>query len=134
MECGADAVECTCNAFECMAVYAHVHVLFHLSSFQLHLHAFGARAGAFGLHILALRYETACKGDLPEECEEEGDPMETYKCLKMVCQSMHKVESAELLYGTDFKKSVVPCRLNPLNLTCTCKGSGAFSTVHYDAF
>ena len=28
-----------------------------------------------------------------------------------------------MLYGTDFKKSVVPCRLNPLNLACTCKGS-----------
>ena len=37
---------------------------------------------------------------------------------------MHKVESAAKMFGADKVQQVcLPCRLNPLKLLCTCKGS-----------
>ena len=51
-------------------------------------------------------------------------PMESFKEARDYCQCMHKVASAEHYFGIDTeesKKSVLPCRLNPARLLCTCK-------------
>ena len=40
-----------------------------------------------------------------------------------VCQSMHKVVKAEDFFPQGSEKCVLKCRLNPMRLLCTCKGS-----------
>ena len=50
--------------------------------------------------------------------------MEAFKEVCDICQSMHRVASADYIFGIDSedsKKSVLPCRLNPERLLCTCK-------------
>ena len=57
-------------------------------------------------------------------CCEGATHAETLKNVQDVCLSMHKVESAESLFGVGTaEKHVIPCRLNPANLLCTCKGA-----------
>ena len=48
---------------------------------------------------------------------------EIYLKTRDVCQSMHKVAKAADLYPSGYKKCVLKCRLNPMRLLCTCKGS-----------
>ena len=49
-----------------------------------------------------------------------------FEKVKEVCQSLHKVTKAPERIGTrgttEYKTAVMPCRLNPLCLLCTCKG------------
>ena len=40
-----------------------------------------------------------------------------------VCQSMHKVVKAGDYFPQGSEKCVLKCRLNPMRLLCTCKGS-----------
>ena len=50
--------------------------------------------------------------------------MDKFEKLRDVCNIMHKVESAAKMFGADKVQQVcLPCRLNPLKLLCTCKGS-----------
>ena len=53
-------------------------------------------------------------------------PEQTFSKVREVCQSLHKVTKAAEHWGRqstqDYKKTILPCRLNPLQLLCTCKG------------
>ena len=46
-----------------------------------------------------------------------------YLKTRDVCQSMHKVFKASDLFHDRPHKCVLKCRLNPMALLCTCKGS-----------
>lgn len=79
------------------------------------------------------RYEQARRGEVPDRCEARGaapgaSKKAVFDKVKEVCQSMHKVFLAADVFGNDepnstrYRKSLLPCRLNPLELWCTCKG------------
>ena len=70
------------------------------------------------------RYETASRGEEPTHSQQCTSPMDKFEKLRDVCNSMHKVESAAKMFGADkVQQMCLPCRLNPLKLLCTCKGS-----------
>ena len=48
---------------------------------------------------------------------------EIYLKTRDVCQSMHKVFKASDFFSEGHEKCVLKCRLNPMGLLCTCKGS-----------
>ena len=51
------------------------------------------------------------------------DKAKLYKRMRDICQSMHKVARAEDLFPSKPQRCVLKCRLNPMRLLCTCKGS-----------
>ena len=79
------------------------------------------------------RYEQARRGEVPDRCEARAaapgaSKKAVFDKVRDVCQSMHKVFLAAEVFGdnqpnsTRYRKSCLPCRLNPLELWCTCKG------------